>query len=496
MEQAEIEPLVSELETRVDRLRSLYDQYFMGIERLEPLVPRKDVERRLAMLRKEQIRNTGVRFRFQMIIQRFNTYVTHWQRITRQIETGTFKRHVMRATARFGVDPTKERSVEPAAAEGAKRAGPAASPDADGSEEVYELDLLPDDDSPPGLEDDPFGGLIPVLDDEEPAPVPKERFASAVSFELDEIATPFEEHDPFPKPAQKKASPPQVRVSMRAPDAPASATSLDTERRVPVAPPSRPMISKRPPPKETEARTSDGAPPLPAPMQVSVAVARPVAPTAAPGPFTLPVSVPPRAPIPIGGSFAPRPPMQTLSGMPPPRVAPVAPVAPASVPRMPAASPGTPRSLPPTPPLTRAFLADAANAAPIPQNTPPPRAPLPTTAPGPTIPRPATPPAARPAPSVSKAPPAARPASPTVKPAVAPPARVGDLSGDRFGEIYSKYVETRRQHNEPTHAITRDALAKQLSESTERLRQKVGAKAIDFEVVVKDGRTILRPVVK
>jgi hypothetical protein len=73
---------------------------------------------------------------------------------------------------------------------------------------------------------------------------------------------------------------------------------------------------------------------------------------------------------------------------------------------------------------------------------------------------------------------------------------VGDLSDDRFGEIYSKYVETRRTQNEPTHAITREALAKQLSDSTEKLRQKSGGKAIDFEVVVKDGRTVLKPVVK
>ena len=68
MEQAEIEMLVGELETRMDRLRALYDQYFMGIERLEPLVPRKDVERRMAVLRKEQIRNTGLRFKFQTLI--------------------------------------------------------------------------------------------------------------------------------------------------------------------------------------------------------------------------------------------------------------------------------------------------------------------------------------------------------------------------------------------------------------------------------------------
>ena len=78
----------------------------------------------------------------------------------------------------------------------------------------------------------------------------------------------------------------------------------------------------------------------------------------------------------------------------------------------------------------------------------------------------------------------------------APARAVGDLTGDRFGQIYSKYVETRRGQNEPTHAITRDALAKQLAESTERLKQKHAGKAIDFEVVVKEGKTILRPVVK
>src|ERR1700733_6475718 len=104
--------LVGELETRLDRLRSLYDQYFMGIERLEPLVPRKDVERRMAILRKEQIRNTGLRFKFQTLTQRFNTYQTYWIRISRQIEQGTYRRDVMRATARFGVDPTKERPSE------------------------------------------------------------------------------------------------------------------------------------------------------------------------------------------------------------------------------------------------------------------------------------------------------------------------------------------------------------------------------------------------
>ncbi len=105
MDSAEIETLVNELETRVDRLRALYEQYFMGFERMPPSVPHKDVERRIQVLRKEQIRNTGVRFRFQTMLQRYNTYQTHWQRICRQIEEGTYKRDLLRAQRRAKPEP-------------------------------------------------------------------------------------------------------------------------------------------------------------------------------------------------------------------------------------------------------------------------------------------------------------------------------------------------------------------------------------------------------
>ena len=70
MESSDIERDLDELETRIERLRGLYEQYFMGIERMEPSIPRKEVERRIWVLRREQIRNTGLRFKFQMLIQR------------------------------------------------------------------------------------------------------------------------------------------------------------------------------------------------------------------------------------------------------------------------------------------------------------------------------------------------------------------------------------------------------------------------------------------
>ncbi len=98
----EQEIAIGELEERVDRLRNLYEQYFLGFEKLEPSVPRKDVDRRFMLVRKEQIRNTAMRFRFNVVTQKFNTYAMHWVRICRQIEDGTYKRHIRKAKARFG----------------------------------------------------------------------------------------------------------------------------------------------------------------------------------------------------------------------------------------------------------------------------------------------------------------------------------------------------------------------------------------------------------
>src|SRR6188768_695292 len=102
METKEVETELEELETRVERLRALYEQYFMGIEKLEPQIPRKDVDRRIWVMRREQIRNTGLRFKFQMLVQRYNTFQQYWGRVAREIENGTYRRDVMRAAARFG----------------------------------------------------------------------------------------------------------------------------------------------------------------------------------------------------------------------------------------------------------------------------------------------------------------------------------------------------------------------------------------------------------
>lgn len=98
----ELEVALAELETRLERLRASYEQYFLGFERAEPASQRLEVDRSVVALRRRKIRNTARRHRFQALVQRYNLYKEHWRRICRQIENGTFHRHVARAEKRFG----------------------------------------------------------------------------------------------------------------------------------------------------------------------------------------------------------------------------------------------------------------------------------------------------------------------------------------------------------------------------------------------------------
>ncbi|MFI5308089.1 MAG: MXAN_5187 C-terminal domain-containing protein [Polyangiales bacterium] len=111
MDQRQYEASLADAEIRLRRLRMLYDQWFHGLERAEPRVQRAEVDKLVAALRRAPQRNTALRFRFNQLVQRYTTYNTYWQRITRQIEEGTYKRDVLRARRRFGADGEQDRGA-------------------------------------------------------------------------------------------------------------------------------------------------------------------------------------------------------------------------------------------------------------------------------------------------------------------------------------------------------------------------------------------------
>jgi hypothetical protein len=92
MDSQEFELRLKDLELSIDRLRSLYEQYFRGLEKVPPNVLQKKVERNMRELRRIRLRNTAHRFRLQTQVQKYTTYLTYWQRIIRMLEGGQLKR--------------------------------------------------------------------------------------------------------------------------------------------------------------------------------------------------------------------------------------------------------------------------------------------------------------------------------------------------------------------------------------------------------------------
>lgn len=93
----DIGELLAELAIKIERLKTLYEQYFMGIEKMEPQVARKEVTRAMLILQQQYIRNTALRFKFNTMLQKWNIYLTYWNRILREIENGTYTRHLAKA---------------------------------------------------------------------------------------------------------------------------------------------------------------------------------------------------------------------------------------------------------------------------------------------------------------------------------------------------------------------------------------------------------------
>ncbi len=95
-EPLDMEELLNDLGHRLDRLKQLYEMYFLGIEKMEPQVARKEVQRTMLMLQQQNIRNTGLRFKLNALVQKWNIYQTYWGRTVREMENGTYVRHLQR----------------------------------------------------------------------------------------------------------------------------------------------------------------------------------------------------------------------------------------------------------------------------------------------------------------------------------------------------------------------------------------------------------------
>lgn len=92
-----LEEELHQLEVKVKQLKLDYEQYFSGSRPREPVQARSEVQKAIIRYQSDPIRNTALRFKFNTINSRFQAFKRQWDNVNRQIEAGTYKRHVFRA---------------------------------------------------------------------------------------------------------------------------------------------------------------------------------------------------------------------------------------------------------------------------------------------------------------------------------------------------------------------------------------------------------------
>jgi hypothetical protein len=79
-------------EQSIGELIIKYEQYFLGLEKREPLKLLEEVDRIARRYANVQIVNTMLKFRYNALVARLNSYRQYWNRINRLIEDGKYSR--------------------------------------------------------------------------------------------------------------------------------------------------------------------------------------------------------------------------------------------------------------------------------------------------------------------------------------------------------------------------------------------------------------------
>jgi hypothetical protein len=117
------------LEIKLNQLKLDYEKYFIGTRPTEPGQLRSEIQKAIIKWSNTRITNSALRFKFNSLNGRYQAFKRQWDTILRQIEAGTYKRHVFKANLH-----DRERGLVDEGADLAALGGPtAAMPDAGGA---------------------------------------------------------------------------------------------------------------------------------------------------------------------------------------------------------------------------------------------------------------------------------------------------------------------------------------------------------------------------
>ncbi len=100
MEDVSQEDEIKILEIKLGQLKLDYEKYFLGTRPTEPVMARAEVQKTVVRFSNTRIINTAQRFKFNSLNGRYQALKRQWDNTLRQIEAGTYKRHVFKADLR------------------------------------------------------------------------------------------------------------------------------------------------------------------------------------------------------------------------------------------------------------------------------------------------------------------------------------------------------------------------------------------------------------
>ncbi len=131
MEAASPDEELKIIEVKLNQLKLDYEKYFLGTRPTEPAMARAEVQKFVIRWSNMRITNTAQRFKFNSLNGRYQAFKRQWDNILRQIEAGTYKRHVFKANLH-----DRERGIGPVGpGGGAKSSRPTGT---DGRNDLFE----------------------------------------------------------------------------------------------------------------------------------------------------------------------------------------------------------------------------------------------------------------------------------------------------------------------------------------------------------------------
>ena len=128
METTSLDEELKLFEAKLNHLKLDYEKYFLGTRPTEPAQARSEVQTTVIRWSNMRITNTAHRFKFNSLNGRYQAFKRQWDNILRQIDAGTYKRHVFKADLR-----DRERGIGVPASTAASSA-----PKNGGSENLFE----------------------------------------------------------------------------------------------------------------------------------------------------------------------------------------------------------------------------------------------------------------------------------------------------------------------------------------------------------------------